>query len=252
MNINKGLLALGNVISQLGDGAPGTYIGYRDSKLTRLLQDSLGGNSMTLMVACVSPAGKYSHILHLILTHTSYYIINLFVDYNLDETLSTLRYADRARKIKNKPIVNQDSKIAEINRLNKLVQELRLALINQELGITCPKQHEELEEKYGILQQKFRDMTEKLNLNLGEIAVMHERAEMVEQAREKIRSAMAILLDEFNQVLEDLNACPEISNERYNTLKAIYEKMLGKYFFYINIVQTVFKKFFSHINFYNL
>ncbi|GAB1869940.1 Chromosome-associated kinesin KIF4 [Camponotus japonicus] len=203
VNINKGLLALGNVISQLGDGAPGTYIGYRDSKLTRLLQDSLGGNSMTLMVACVSPA-----------------------DYNLDETLSTLRYADRARKIKNKPIVNQDSKIAEINRLNKLVQELRLALINQELGITCPKQHEELEEKYGILQQKFRDMTEKLNLNLGEIAVMHERAEMVEQAREKIRSAMAILLDEFNQVLEDLNACPEISNERYNTLKAIYEKML--------------------------
>lgn len=62
VNINKGLLALGNVISQLGDGAPGTYIGYRDSKLTRLLQDSLGGNSMTLMIACVSPAGKYSCI----------------------------------------------------------------------------------------------------------------------------------------------------------------------------------------------
>lgn len=60
VNINKGLLALGNVISQLGDGASGTYIGYRDSKLTRLLQDSLGGNSMTLMVACVSPAGWYS------------------------------------------------------------------------------------------------------------------------------------------------------------------------------------------------
>lgn len=59
ININKGLLALGNVISQLGDGASGSYIGYRDSKLTRLLQDSLGGNSMTLMVACVSPAGQY-------------------------------------------------------------------------------------------------------------------------------------------------------------------------------------------------
>ncbi|XP_072748059.1 chromosome-associated kinesin KIF4 [Anoplolepis gracilipes] len=203
VNINKGLLALGNVISQLGDGSPGTYIGYRDSKLTRLLQDSLGGNSMTLMVACVSPA-----------------------DYNLDETLSTLRYADRARKIKNKPIVNQDSKVAEINRLNKIVQELRLAVINQELGITCPKEHEELEEKYSILQQKFRDMTEKLNSNLEEIVVMHERAEIAEQAREKIRSAMATLLDEFNQVLEDLNACPEVSSERYNVLKAIYGKML--------------------------
>ena len=67
VNINKGLLALGNVISQLGDlGASGTYIGYRDSKLTRLLQDSLGGNSMTLMVACVSPAGWYSHTLILL------------------------------------------------------------------------------------------------------------------------------------------------------------------------------------------
>ncbi|KAL6425654.1 hypothetical protein ACFW04_009636 [Cataglyphis niger] len=213
VNINKGLLALGNVISQLGDGAPGTYIGYRDSKLTRLLQDSLGGNSMTLMIACVSPA-----------------------DYNLDETLSTLRYADRARKIKNKPIVNQDSKVAEINRLNKIIQELRLALINQELGITCPKEHEELEEKYSILQQKFRDMTEKLNLNLVEIVVMHERAEMAEQAREKIRSSMATLLDEFNQILQDLNDCPEISNERYNILKAMYEKMLGKYFLYLNII----------------
>ncbi|XP_036144376.1 chromosome-associated kinesin KIF4-like [Monomorium pharaonis] len=203
VNINKGLLALGNVISQLGDGASGTYIGYRDSKLTRLLQDSLGGNSMTLMVACVSPA-----------------------DYNLDETLSTLRYADRARKIKNKPIVNQDPKVAEINRLNKLVQELRLALMNQELGITCPKEYEALEKKYSVLQHKFRDMTEKLNSNLEEIVVMHERAEMAEQAREKIRFAMALLLDEFKQVLQNFDTCPEIDNEKRNKLKVIYEKML--------------------------
>lgn len=204
VNINKGLLALGNVISQLGDGASGlTYIGYRDSKLTRLLQDSLGGNSMTLMVACVSPA-----------------------DYNLDETLSTLRYADRARKIKNKPIVNQDPKVAEINRLNKLVQELRMALMNQELGITCPKEHEALEEKYSVLQQKFRDMTEKLNSNLGEIVVMHERAEMAEQAREKIRFAMSLLLDEFKQIVQDFDSCPEIDDEKRNKLKAIYKRML--------------------------
>ncbi|KAH0949886.1 hypothetical protein HN011_002770 [Eciton burchellii] len=203
VNINKGLLALGNVISQLGDGASGSYIGYRDSKLTRLLQDSLGGNSMTLMVACVSPA-----------------------DYNLDETLSTLRYADRARKIKNKPIVNQDPKVAEINRLNKLVQELRLTLMNQEIGITCPKEHEDLEERYSILQQKLRDMTEKLNSNLVEIVIMHERAEMAEKAREKIRSAMTLLLNEFKQVLEDFTACAEIGDDRCNKLKMIYEKML--------------------------
>lgn len=153
---------------------------------------------------------------------------SLFVDYNLDETLSTLRYADRARKIKNKPIVNQDPKVAEINRLNKLVQELRLALMNRELGTINPKEQEALEDKYRVLQHKFRDMTEKLNSNLGEIVVMHERAEMAEQAREKIRFAMALLLDDVKQVLQDFDTCPEIDNEKRDKLRAIYEKMLGE------------------------
>ena len=108
VKINQGLLALGNVISALGGGSgqTGGYISYRDSKLTRLLQDSLGGNSVTLMIACVSPA-----------------------DYNIEETLSTLRYADRAKKIKNKPVKNQDSHEAEIKRLKDVIQDLRLKLL---------------------------------------------------------------------------------------------------------------------------
>lgn len=89
IQINKGLLALGNVISALGDDkrrrAKGAHVPYRDSKLTRLLQDSLGGNSRTVMVACVSPA-----------------------DANLDETLNTLKYANRARNIVNTPVVSFD------------------------------------------------------------------------------------------------------------------------------------------------
>lgn len=171
-------------------------------------------------------------------------------DYNLDETLSTLRYADRARKIKNKPIVNQDSKVAEINRLNKLVQELRLALMNQELGpITCPKEHEALEEKYSVLQHKFRDMTEKLNSNLEEIVVMHERAEMAEQAREKIRFAMALLLDELKQVLQNFDTCPEIDDEKRNKLKAIYEKMLGERFSgNFSCIDSFIEYFFTNCN----
>ncbi|KAG6623254.1 Kinesin-like protein [Phytophthora cinnamomi] len=88
--INLSLSALGNVISALVDGK-GKHIPYRDSKLTRLLQDSLGGNTKTLMVAAVSPA-----------------------DYNYDETLSTLRYANRAKNIKNKPVVNEDPKDAKL------------------------------------------------------------------------------------------------------------------------------------------
>lgn len=115
VKINQGLLALGNVISALGGGSgqTGGYISYRDSKLTRLLQDSLGGNSVTLMIACVSPA-----------------------DYNIEETLSTLRYADRAKKIKNKPVKNQESHEVEIKRLKDVVQELRLKL----LELTDPNQ----------------------------------------------------------------------------------------------------------------
>ena len=94
---------LWNVISALGEENRGanSHIPYRDSKLTRLLQDSLGGNSHTLMIACVSPA-----------------------DSNLMETKSTLKYADRARKIKNK-----DPRSEEISRLRGLVQQLQLQQI---------------------------------------------------------------------------------------------------------------------------
>jgi len=86
--INLSLSALGNVIAALVNGKS-THIPYRDSKLTRLLQDSLGGNTKTVMVAAVSPA-----------------------DYNYDETLSTLWYASRAKSIKNKPKINEDPKDA--------------------------------------------------------------------------------------------------------------------------------------------
>lgn len=89
--INLSLSALGNVINALVDGKKGGHIPYRDSKLTRMLQDSLGGNTKTLMIASVSPAED-----------------------NYDETISTLRYAARARNIKNTPKVNEDPKDAMI------------------------------------------------------------------------------------------------------------------------------------------
>ena len=96
--------ALGNVISALVDGR-GKHIPYRDSKLTRLLQDSLGGNTKTVMVAAVSPA-----------------------DYNLDETLSTLRYASRAKAIKNKPVVNEDPKDALLKQYEDEIKRLKALL----------------------------------------------------------------------------------------------------------------------------
>ncbi|GAA37055.2 kinesin family member 4/7/21/27 [Clonorchis sinensis] len=116
ININRGLLALGNVISALceKDAKKRSHIPYRDSRLTRLLQDSLGGNSMTFMLACVSPA-----------------------DSNMEETLSTLRYADRARLIKNKPILNRaDPKDAELARLRSMIAQLQNRLAKGSVGLT--------------------------------------------------------------------------------------------------------------------
>jgi kinesin family protein 3/17 len=102
--INLSLSTLGNVISALVDGKS-THIPYRNSKLTRLLQDSLGGNSKTVMVANVGPA-----------------------DYNYDETISTLRYATRAKSIKNHAVVNEDPKDALLRQFQKEIEELKKQL----------------------------------------------------------------------------------------------------------------------------
>ncbi|MPC11635.1 Chromosome-associated kinesin KIF4A [Portunus trituberculatus] len=131
VNINRGLLALGNVISALCEEGGRGHIPYRDSKLTRLLQDSLGGNSHTVMVACVSPA-----------------------DSNLEESLSTLRYADRARKIKNKPIINRDPQAAELAKLRQQVMQLQVQLLasNNGTGGTVVSSSEEDAEMYGKMR----------------------------------------------------------------------------------------------------
>ena len=104
--INLSLSALGNVISALVDGHS-SHIPYRDSKLTRLLQDSLGGNAKTIMVANIGPS-----------------------KFNYDETLTTLRYANRAKDIKNKPRVNEDPKDAMLREFQEEIARLKAQLAN--------------------------------------------------------------------------------------------------------------------------
>ncbi|XVF61223.1 hypothetical protein PTKIN_Ptkin08bG0112700 [Pterospermum kingtungense] len=114
IHINRGLLALGNVISALGDEKKrkeGVHVPYRDSKLTRLLQDSLGGNSKTVMIACVSPA-----------------------DINAEESLNTLKYANRARNIQNKPVVNRDLISNEMQKMRQQIQYLQSELCARGVG----------------------------------------------------------------------------------------------------------------------
>ncbi|PIC36684.1 hypothetical protein B9Z55_015592 [Caenorhabditis nigoni] len=107
--INLSLSALGNVISALVD-AKSAHIPYRDSKLTRLLQDSLGGNSKTVMVACIGPAS-----------------------YNFEETLGTLRYANRAKNIKNQPKINEDPKDALLREFQEEIEMLKEQLSRRKL-----------------------------------------------------------------------------------------------------------------------
>ncbi|KAI9446696.1 kinesin domain-containing protein [Lactarius indigo] len=111
ISINSGLLALGNVISALGDPSrakshTASHVPYRDSKLTRLLQDSLGGNAHTLMIACVSPA-----------------------EWNAAETVNTLKYANRARNIKNRATINEKEEgWDDVEWLQGMVTRLRKEL----------------------------------------------------------------------------------------------------------------------------
>ncbi|XP_059913736.1 kinesin family member 4 isoform X3 [Gadus macrocephalus] len=172
ISINRGLLALGNVISALGEESKkGTHVPYRDSKVTRLLQDSLGGNSHTLMIACVSPA-----------------------DSNIEETINTLRYADRARKIKNKPIVNMDPRTAETQRLKQQVQELQVMLLHARGGVAPVLSGTESSENVSNLVEKNRSLQDQnsrlcreLSETTGQAALMFEKIIMAEQANEKLQ-----------------------------------------------------------------
>ena len=111
IHINLSLTALGKVIHALASNKK-QHIPYRDSKLTKLLMDSLGGNSKTVMIANIGPA-----------------------DYNIEETLTTLRYADRAKNIKNAPKVNEDPKDAMIKKYKEELERLKEALAKANGGI---------------------------------------------------------------------------------------------------------------------
>jgi len=113
-SINWSLTVLGNCIKALVE--PGSkHVPYRDSKLTRLLQDSLGGNTKTVMCANLGPAAT-----------------------NFDETISTLRYADRAKSIKNKPVVNEDPKDTMLREMQDEISRLRAMLEARKSGMGGP------------------------------------------------------------------------------------------------------------------
>ncbi|NXN16315.1 KI16B protein, partial [Indicator maculatus] len=154
-NINKSLVTLGNVISALADLSQEAtnplskkkqvFVPYRDSVLTWLLKDSLGGNSKTIMIATISPA-----------------------DINYGETLSTLRYANRAKNIINKPTINEDPNVklirelrAEIARLKALLaQGNQIALLDSPTALSM---EEKLQQNEARVQELTKEWTNKWN-----------------------------------------------------------------------------------------
>uniref|UniRef100_A0A8C9D731 Kinesin family member 27 n=1 Tax=Panthera leo TaxID=9689 RepID=A0A8C9D731_PANLE len=122
IQINSGLLALGNVISALGDPRrKSSHIPYRDAKITRLLKDSLGGSAKTVMITCVSPSSS-----------------------DFDESLNSLKYANRARNIRNKPTLNFSPESDRMDEMEFEIKLLREALQSQQDSISQTSQiHQE-------------------------------------------------------------------------------------------------------------
>uniref|UniRef100_A0A673NBH0 Kinesin-like protein KIF13A n=1 Tax=Sinocyclocheilus rhinocerous TaxID=307959 RepID=A0A673NBH0_9TELE len=186
-NINKSLTTLGCVISALADQSAGKgkskFVPYRDSVLTWLLKDNLGGNSKTAMIATISPAAD-----------------------NYEETLSTLRYADRAKRIVNHAVVNEDPNARIIRELREEVEKLKVQLSQAE-SLKSPELQEKLQESEKLVQEMTVTWEEKLR-----------KTEEIAQERQKQLESMGISLEssgikvgEDKCFLVNLNADPALN-----------------------------------------
>ncbi|XP_030261622.1 kinesin-like protein KIF13B isoform X3 [Sparus aurata] len=186
-NINKSLSTLGLVISALAEQGAGKnknkFVPYRDSVLTWLLKDSLGGNSRTAMVATISPAAD-----------------------NYDETLSTLRYADRAKSIVNHAVVNEDPNARIIRELREEVEKLREQLTEAE-SMKAPELKERLEESEKLIQEMTVTWEDKLRKTE---AIAQERQRQLESLGISLQSSGIRVVND-KCFLVNLNADPALN-----------------------------------------
>eukprot|EP00917_Polyrhabdina_sp_WS-2016_P011438 GHVP01025183.1.p1 GENE.GHVP01025183.1~~GHVP01025183.1.p1 ORF type:complete len:678 (+),score=140.01 GHVP01025183.1:34-2067(+) len=215
ISINTGLLALGNVISALGDESKkARHVPYRDSKLTRLLQDSLGGNSQTVFIACVSPATD-----------------------NYSETLTTLQYANRARNIQNKATINFESNgdsVLEIIQLKKQIATLKKEIIllkgnvsrssqpnspvlNKRNGPPLARRPSKVMEAPTVIDQRRLDVIRESRFNMNQIS-RSLRKNMIDD----IELVNALQNDE--NIRESLHQALEDTIIENNTMKGKYEE----------------------------
>ena len=187
-NINMSLMALGNVINALSESTASKgqkrHIPYRDSKLTRLLQESLGGNSATVMLAAISPA-----------------------DYNYDETLSTLKYAHRAKSIENVVVRNEDMQERMIRDLKNEIENLKKQLQGGGGGVI---DHE--------AERKLKELQE------AQKSAWEERERLSKQLEEERQSNMNTVISNMMTTVKDqkvniMKNIKRLTNEKANITK---------------------------------
>uniref|UniRef100_A0A8C6SMM3 Kinesin-like protein n=1 Tax=Neogobius melanostomus TaxID=47308 RepID=A0A8C6SMM3_9GOBI len=203
--INLSLSALGNVISALVDGRS-SHIPYRDSKLTRLLQDSLGGNARTVMVANIGPAS-----------------------YNVEETLTTLRYANRAKNIKNKPRINEDPKDALLREFQEQIALLKAQLQKRSGKKKKRRQRREPGERDDVEDGETEDdddegeergdySAQQEKLECERRAIMEDHSLLAEQKKELLRA--------MKRKMDDLHREKEAAEILAEKIKAMESKLL--------------------------
>lgn len=211
-NINQSLLTLGRVITALVERAP--HIPYRESKLTRILQDSLGGRTKTSIIATVSPASI-----------------------NLEETVSTLEYANRAKNIMNKPEVNQKlTKRALIKEYTEEIERLKrdLSAAREKNGVYLSSEnYEQLQGKIVCQEEQITEYTEK-------IAAIEEELKRVTEL--------------FSENKKELEECSTVlqckAKELEDTQKNLQESklQLAEEEFVTSVLKTTEKKLYNTAN----
>ncbi|XP_053539639.1 kinesin-like protein KIF1A isoform X4 [Ictalurus punctatus] len=218
-NINKSLTTLGKVISALAEVDSGSnknkkkkkvenFIPYRDSVLTWLLRENLGGNSRTAMVAALSPA-----------------------DINYDETLSTLRYADRAKQIRCNAVINEDPNNRLVRELKDEVSRLKELLYAQGLGDIIETYRGPVDDNAGLDLKLTNAMTgmspspslSVLSSRAGSINSLHDRIMFSPGSEEAIER-----LKETEKIIAELNETWEEKLRRTEAIRMEREALLAE------------------------
>ncbi|KAL7421653.1 hypothetical protein Q5752_003422 [Cryptotrichosporon argae] len=209
ISINSGLLALGNVISALSEPAKNRgHIPYRDSKLTRMLQDSIGGNSLTTMIACVSP-----------------------IEYNISETFNTISYASRARKIRNSLQKNQvEVGWDDLDYLRTTILKLRAKLASvepdgagpgaaREEGEGTQTQVELLNDRLSDLQKEFAELQNEYFKKCHELVALSDPQVSEDDKLKQFNQTIEPVILEYEKVVTSLNErLAELQNEIHAAL----------------------------------